>query len=185
LAKKKQAYVDFEDYWIKVEGVEIEALASINVNLKIDRPSFYDENDPAFEFETRIDITGQCYYPERSADSRFSLKLIGDSRERSSVSAIIKDFHELDERYSPIYKIYRGERYPVFRTPFGFSTIKKKRGENAYDSWLWVKPRMVSDILSLYGLNRPLFACITIRKHGRDKWIERLSIQTRDLSAAE
>jgi len=166
------------EVWIKVQRIEISINAGMNINLTIDTPLFHVEDDPAFEFETHLDVTGECYSPKIFEEYKLLLSIMGDGGQSGHIAARIKDFHEMDENLCPIYKNRRGNSYPVYKSPLGLSTVRKRRGENVLEAYLWVRPNMVSDILSLYALNGPLFGSVSIKKHGRDKWIERLSIQT-------
>jgi len=177
--KRKGSYDDFVEIAIQINDIGVRSQASLNVDLKTSHPIFSHENDPAFEFESSLEISGECIYPGEFEHIRFFINLIGDACNRRT-NITLNDCHAIDENKVPIYKEYRGKVYPVYNSPLGLSLLEKKRGENSYDTWAWVKPRMITDILILLSLNKSLYASMIVRKHNRKRWIEQLSIQTHD-----
>ena len=164
---------------IRVESYEVSADASISMNLTMDRPLFYQDDDPVYEFVSTLKISGKSTYPENRAGDTYEVSVRGDESYRV-LALTLRDMQARDDCGVPIYRSYRGEQIPVFNRPPGFATMKRQRGTRIWDIWMRVAPRFVSDMLLLTTRDCQLYLSIHERKAGRDRWVEGLSLQTID-----
>lgn len=179
-AKSRKAQVQHTHLAIKVESYEVSSDVSVNFNLRTFPLHFADDDDPVLEYVTALDISGVCIAPEARAGDAYEISIRGDEGRRSEKLLTLKDLQDRDEDRVPIYKTYRGENYPVYRDIPGIATLNKTRGENRWDAWIQVAPRLVSDMLALLPTGRPLYLAIHERKLDRKRWIESISLQTTD-----
>jgi len=157
----------------------VSLFALLNYNLRDKRPIYVRDDDPAYEFITAIHLTGKCLYPDERAGDEYKLTLRGHELHAGQNSATLSDFHAHDENRIPIYRTYRGEEYPVYKGPPGLSLLNRQRGTKVWDAWLCLAPRLVSDMLHLIN-TRPLYVAIHEKKTGRDRWIQSISLQTKN-----
>ena len=178
--RKKKKEEEYSFLSIAVENYEISCDTSINLSLRQERPMFYNEDDLAYEFITSLDISGTCISPSDRKGDRIELKIRGCERHAGEFSATLKDFQKRGEYGSPVYKEYRGEQYPVHNPPPGIALFDKRRGEPIWDCWLWVAPRLVSDMLILLTQKSGLYISIHEKKIKRQRWVQNFSLRTVD-----
>lgn len=183
MAKRRQKAL--EDIYtlisVRVESHDVDVDASINYDVR--QPQYaYDlhDDDPLFKYVTRLTIVGTSSYPEGRANERYEVTVYGDDAPSRSVFAKVKDAHARDEYGAPQYRQYRGKRVPVYQPPMGFGLLNKVRGEQTWNAWLNLAPRIVTDMLVLLNLHRQLYLAIQERKVGRTRWVYSISLQTRD-----
>ena len=111
---------------IFISNYSVRSEASINTNLKLTRPIFYDLEDPAYHFITTLEISGLCSYPEERAGDNYQIIFREGEMHAGEHEAKLKDYQERDEYGAAIYRKYRGEMIPVFVAPQGIATINKK-----------------------------------------------------------
>lgn len=177
--RKKKSDVEEHTYIaIRLDGYEVSADASVNMNLRTFPPLFVDEDDPVLEYVTSLEITGISTYPDERAGEVYKITIRGDEKYVSEKLLSLKDMQARDESRIPIYKAYRGEDYPVYNKFPGITTLNKRRGEKLWDAWVRLSPRLVSDMLVILSGDRPLYMSIHERKANRKRWIESISLQT-------
>lgn len=164
---------------IQVESHEVSTDASININLTMDRPLFYQDDDLVYEFVITLKIFGKSTYPPNRAGDIYEVTVRGD--ESSRVLALtLRDMQARDDHGVPLYRSYRGEQIPIYNRPPGFASMKRQRGTRIWDIWIRVAPRFVSDMLLLATCDHQLYLSLHERKAGRDRWVEGISLQTTD-----
>src|ERR1022692_2772581 len=90
----------------------------------------------------------------------FNIHLLGRLRddllgERASRSPLrIKDIHARDKNESHMYRIVRGQQVPVLNIPKGVTTIERRRSDNVWAAWVFVEPRLVTDMLLVLAAGR-------------------------------
>jgi len=183
MSSKKKSRKPKEEYAFieaNVIDYDVRSTASVNPDLRQSRPIFSRSDDLAFEFVTSIDITASCLEPaDRSGDS-LKITLYGSESSNRELTTTLADYQLIDKEGVRQWKTIRGEQHPVYVAPPGLSVLNKQRGERAWDAWLFVAPRFVSDVLVLLGHNKELFLYIHERKANRKRWIQSLSLQTTD-----
>jgi hypothetical protein len=164
---------------IKVDDYSVRADAGINTSLLGTPRNIDDEEEPVHEFETKLEITGLCTDPADRAGHRFDIHIYG-APDIDQRTPRIKDLHERDKEGDHRYRTYRGRQYPVYASPPPVAYIDKVRNENRWLTWLWVTPRMVTDILLLLNGSKQAYVSIHEIKEGRKRRIQNLTVQTTD-----
>jgi hypothetical protein len=165
---------------ICVERYEVETEATVNHYLEQPQYAFRElrDDDPVFEYTTRVKIRGTSTYPDERAGEAYEVILRGDDAPSTDVHLKLSDVHERDEYRSPRYRSYRGREIPVFKTVPGFGVLNKNGRE--WNAWLTVAPRLVSDMLTLLGTGRKLYLSLDERKEQRLRWIRGLALRSTD-----
>jgi hypothetical protein len=152
---------------------------SVNVNLQTSVPHDYDDQDPVFAPDMRIELVGTSTHPEHRAGERYEITVYGERDERKQPR--LKDAQVRDEYGAPKYRPYRGGLIPVFRPPPGLAVLDKRPGLKQWTLWMWVVPHLASDMLALLcAARRPLYVSIHERKVERRRWAVSFSLQTRN-----
>jgi hypothetical protein len=152
--------------------------ASINHRAK-DRRSQHDDLR-VYEFDSALEITGLCTYPEERLWESFFITVYGNQQDEGDLDARLREFHIEDKNGSPKYR-KSGDRYlPLYKLPSGVGFLQKERGRNSWDGCAWVPNQTVSMMLSVLDRNGPVFAELHERRVGRNRWINGLTLQTTD-----
>jgi hypothetical protein len=163
---------------IHVQGFDAEVEARLNIDLATSRPLYSTEDDPVFPTSTRLVIRGRSTYPKERAGDVYEISLRGQTSSRTQLA--LKDIHVHNEHHVPIYRKYRGEDVAVYKVPSGLATLERRRADRVWQAWISDEPRLVSDMLLLMRLERPLFLAIHEMKFERRRWIRSVSLQTSD-----
>lgn len=181
-ARKRQQKKPVEQHvFLSVRVENYEAETEVSVNHNVYEPQYawgMDDDDPLYEFVTRLKITGTFLSPEERAGEMCELTLYGGNSSPHRVDATLKHVQSRNKYGSPQYRTYRGKQIPVFEPVKGLGRIEKLRARPCWTSWLPVQSQFASDALALLGHGRPLFVAIHERREKRDHWIQRLSLQT-------
>ena len=139
-----------------------------------------DEDDPLYEFTSRLIISGLFTYPEDRAGDKFELTLRGDDAPSRRLHLQLKDIQARNEYGSPQYRQYRGKQIPVFQPPNGLGLLDKVRGERRWTAYLFVNTRFVGETFALLNHQKPIYVGIHERKIDRRRWVQSVSVQTMD-----
>jgi hypothetical protein len=82
-----------------------------------------------------------------------------------------------------MYQKTRGNLYPVYDRPSGLGLIERQRGDDVWAGWVFVDPKVVTNMLIILGQKQQSYIAINERKIGRHRWIWHLSLQTTDPAA--
>lgn len=171
---------------VLVEGWDVRADASINSTAHDARYGIRnEEDDPLYQFETHLEISGTSTWPKSRAGDIYDLTVYVDDSRSGWVHMSLKDIHVCDETGIPEYRTYRGRTYPVYRAPSGLALLDKVRGEPRWTAWVAGKPRFVSDVLMILDQSRPAYLAIHELKANRRRWIQSLSVQTNNPAEEE
>jgi hypothetical protein len=164
---------------VRVESYGVETEVSVNRNVYEPQYAWgMDDDDPLYEFVTRLKITGTFLSPEERAGEMCELTLYSGNSSPHRIDATLKDAQSRDKFGSPAYRMYRGKQIPVFEPPKGLGRIEKLRARPCWTSWLPVQSQFVADTLVLLGHGRLLFLAVHERREKREHWIQSLSLQT-------
>jgi hypothetical protein len=168
---------------IRVERYDADITASVNHSVHAAQYAWnLNDDDPVYEFTNQLRITGTATYPPLRAGNAYLLTLYGTAAPSHHLDAKLKDVQARDEHGSPQYRKYRGREIPVFVAPKGLGLLDKVRGETSWTGWIIATPRLVTDALVLLGKQETLFVALHERKIDRARWIQRVSLQTKDPS---
>ncbi|MCG7980280.1 MAG: hypothetical protein N0E58_19390 [Candidatus Thiodiazotropha endolucinida] len=173
--KKKQSEHTFIS--IMVDEYSTNVYAGINPKLLGTPHYIQNEDDPAYKFETKLEIKGICTDPLDRSGHRFDITMYG-TLDKQHLPPTIKELHERNKNGDYLYRKYRGRVYPVYETPPPIAFLEKIRGENHWVTWLWVSPQLVTDSLIVLSGNKQVFVSIHEIKEYRQRQIKSLSIQT-------
>lgn len=164
---------------LRLDDYKVRATAGINHYAYDPKYAWHDTDDePLYEFETHLELSGDCIYPEERAGDRYALTIYAEVSPASSIYRKLKDIHVVDEHRVRKYRKYRDRQIPIYAPPKGMGMLEKERGEPAWHGAIWVQPRYVNDLLVLLKHERQLFVSISERKIERQRWIRGVSVQT-------
>jgi hypothetical protein len=160
-----------------------EARADVSVNYLLEHPhlAFHDpDDDSVFEHITQIVVTGTATYPEERRRETFEFTIRGDDSPGTRVNLKLREMQERDEHRVPKYREYRGQPLPVYRPVPGIATMSRTGKQSPWTAWINLAPRLVSDMLVMFGSGMRLYLSVYECKRGRERWIRSLSLQTTD-----
>lgn len=166
---------------LRIHGYKVRARAAINHYAHDAKYAWRDTQDePLYEFETHIEITAVCSYPEERAGDSYELTIYGEVSPESDIYWKLKDIQLVDKNHVPKYRTYRGKEIPVYAPPKGMGSLEKQRGEPRWHASIWAQPRYLNDLLVLLSHNQQLYLSIHERKIERKCWIQSVTAQTSD-----
>ncbi len=125
-------------------------------------------------------LIGTATYPSDRTGECFELTIRGDDSPATRVGLRLRDMQLRDDNRVPQYREYRGQTLPVYRPVPGIASVRRVGKTSPWTAWINLAPRLVSDMLALLGFSGHLYLAILECKHSRERWIRRLSLQTRD-----
>jgi hypothetical protein len=177
-AKPVEQYTHFV---LRVDRYEVRAHAGINRHAHNPQYAWRDtEDEPLYEFEIDLEVGGACTHPESRAGDRCTLTIYCDNSPQSDIYRKLKDVQLVDDHYSRQYREYRGKRLPIYVPPRGMGTMDKSRGEAHWHGTIWAQPQFCTGLSILLGQGKPLFMEIVEQKIERQRWIQRVALQTSD-----
>src|SRR5262249_47650194 len=129
---------------------------------------------------TKLYLRGHVTHPKERAGETYEVTVSGESSARMQLK--LKDVHAYED-HAPVYRTYKGEDIPVYRAPPGFATFQRRRRVGASRAWIRMERQVVTDMLLLAQLKRPLFLAIQEMKFEGERWIRSISLHTIDPSA--
>jgi hypothetical protein len=179
--KRSKAEASYTQLGVRLERYEVEAGVDVNLHLEHPHLAFHDaDDDPLFEHITRLVLTGTTTYPSDRAGECFELTIRGDDSASTRVGLKLRDMQLRDNNRVPQYREYRGQTLPVYRPVPGIASVSRAGKTSPWTAWINLAPRLVSDMLALLSMSGRLYLAILERNQGRERWIRRLSLQTRD-----
>jgi hypothetical protein len=163
---------------IKVDSYDAAAGLSVNLDLRTSVPYDYDDDDPVFTRNVRIELVGTSTYPDARAGDKYEITVYGELSERKQPR--LKDAQVRDRHGVPAYRPCRGRQIPVFKLPRGLAVIEKRRGLREWTLCLSVLPNVTSDMLAMLSASRQLYAAVHERKVERQRWVLSFLLQTKD-----
>jgi hypothetical protein len=180
MSRRKKTTEEHTHLAIRVEGFDARAEAGLHIDLLSSRPVFATKDDLVFPASTKLILRGRSTYPEERAGDAYEITLWGEKSGRAKLT--LKDIHVHDDHHVPLYRKYRDEEVPVYEVPSGLATLERRRADRVWQAWITDEPRLVSDMLLLLRLERPLFLAMHEMKVERRRWIRSISLQTTDPS---
>lgn len=166
---------------IRIDSHEIAVGKSVNSGLRGNPViQHIEEDSPVFTSDTRIDLVGTCTFPEAHANEKYELVIHG--RQSWTRELRIRGVRVRGKDNLPAYRQYGNRRVPVYECPIGFTTLDRIRGANTWHATLSVPESTASDILAVLAqsTSRPIYISIHVHQRQRERWIQDLSIQTKN-----
>ena len=178
---RRRAEATYAHLGLRVDRYEAEAGVDVNFHLEHAHLAFRDPDDePVFEHVTQLVLTATAVHPSDRAGESFELTIRGDDSPSTRVGLKLRDMQLLDKNRVPQYREYRGQTLPVYRPVPGIASVSRAGKASPWTAWINVAPRLVSDMLALLSRDARQYLAIVESKLGRERWIRRLSLQTRD-----
>lgn len=170
--------IEYINLGIPVDGYQVAAGKSININLLGDPASYVDNDMPVFTPDIKLEIIGMCICPESRANQRYEITIYNENAE--SPEPKVKDIGARNKENVPIYRKRRDREIPVYNLPAGFCILERNRYINAWQACTWVAPELVTDMLAVLSLStlRPIYVAIDERMYERKRWIDSLRVQS-------
>lgn len=137
-------------------------------------------DEKIYRFESYLEVEGVSTYPETLAGNPFHLTIRGSESRHGEFSLTLDDFHVKNEDGSRKYRKARGLEIPVYDVPKGIGILERQRGTKSWNGYVWVKPQIITDMLTLLPHITPLFLALHEHKVERSRWITGLTLQTTD-----
>jgi hypothetical protein len=163
---------------IRVESYSATVSAGINPKLYSDHSRDIVPDDLILESSLRLEVQGVCTYPPPRANKKYEITFHTEDASKAGYRA--KDIHRRDANNAPLYRKNRGELYAVYDLPVGLGLIEKRRGDDVWAGWVFVQPRIITNVLILLGQNQRAYLSISERRIERHRWIWHVSVQTSD-----
>ena len=172
---------------IRVDSLEVSANAGTSFYLRasnIDAPP----DSLVFDYSTNLEIVGTCIGPTARAGDTFWISIHSD--ESSHRRLKLQDIQEQDDRHAPISgmiaareslstaKFLGSPRLRVAARPAYRAAIKL--AGRTWNAWIPLVTRLVTDMLIILGRTIPVYFAIHESMIDRQRWIDTLSLQTRD-----
>lgn len=165
---------------IAIDDYDVSMDARVNLSLRGGSRYLIDEDEPVYTFDTGLDITGICTYPDERAGDRYDISLRSSTTLPRDLRLKIKDMQKRDKEGFHVFKRYKDGHFPVYNEPHPLAYLEKVRGEPRWSLWIQVAPQMVSDSLALLSSGKAVYAALHERKENRQRRIQSLSVQTTD-----
>lgn len=179
--EKQMRASTYQDVVIRITDSQVMVEASINYNLKMSRPLFYNPEDLVYQSYPTVILTGECFYPKKLNGNTFTITLYGKEIHKGNLAAILDDFHKRGEYNTRVYKKYHGIEYPVMEEgPKGIGTYHKVRGEPCWESHMWLGREFVSDVLATLNLKQEMFIYLSKTTEKRTHWIHDFSVTSKN-----
>ena len=163
---------------IRVASYSASVSAGINPSLYGNKPRDIASEDLVLESSMSLEVRGVCTYPPPRDDHQFEITIHTENPARTGQR--VKDIHRKDENNVRQYRKNRGELYPVYDLPSGLGLIEQRRSEKVWAGWVFVEPKVATDMLMLLGQTRQSYLSINERKIERHRWIWHITLQTTD-----
>lgn len=179
LMRKRKAKEDqFTDLCIKVDDWKAWVGEAVNYHIRMRDPGWDVSNEPVYRPDSSVEVVGTCLAPADRAGHQFELRIVEDISLKHSLR--LKDIQEEDEHDAPRYREHRGRRIAIYKDPLGMALIDRRRGESVWHSWVFVESALVTKWLLLLTTSSKLYVGARERKVERSRWLQSLSLQTRD-----
>lgn len=176
--KERGALIEHTFLHVSLTDFDVSIDAAVNHNLRDERPRPGTEDEYAFEFATRLELTGHCTYPDKRAGDLYKVIIWTQKERKGDIPLTLKDFQRIGEDHSPEYKSIRGVSVPVYDPPNGMSVTTKRHGEPIWDVWMQYPPGTITDMLILLSHTTPLYLTLHETKKEKKRWIQSLTLQT-------
>jgi hypothetical protein len=170
--------------YARVESYDVRSSLGFNLHLLGYIRDHIEDDTQVFESTTQLIVRGIFSEPKDRVGEHIELTLHGQKTPRYDLQ--VKDIHARDKDNRHLYRTYRGGRIPVLDMPAGIATIERRRSDrNIWAAWVFVEPRLVTNILMILTSGRATFLSLYERKADRRRWLTNIDLQTTDPSAED
>jgi hypothetical protein len=164
----------------RVESYDVRSSVGFNIHLLGRLRDDLPDGAEVFESTTVliILIRGVFYEPTPRSGEHVEFTVYGERASRWPLR--IKDIHARDKNESHMYRIVRGQQVPVLNIPKGVTTIERRRSDNVWAAWVFVEPRLVTDMLLVLAAGRQTYLSLYVKKADRRRWVTDMTLQTGD-----
>ena len=180
MTKKKSEKPEYETLGIKVNSYNVSVSADINRTIR--RPNTCRGDEHIYEYRTHLEIEGVCNHPKERAGELHSIRLYSLHNEDDNGALKLQDCRAKDGEGMPLMRTVQGSKVLVFEVPEYIGTLKKRRGENHWDTHLQMPKQIISNMLSLLSNISPLYFYCNEVIEGKTHHVRQLSLQTNDPS---
>jgi len=162
---------------ITVDNHKARTTAGINFGLLGSARHRTDPDDFVYRYESTIELSGFCHYPEERAGERYEVEIYSSHPNSAERELKVSDLQEHHGDGSPKYKKLKSGTYPIYREapPIGF--MEKKPGESRFNVAIWAAPTFLSDTLTLLTLPEQIYLSIQEKKLYRKRFVTEFNVQ--------
>jgi len=118
--RQLKAGATFTDLGIRVDAYEAAVEASVNhAAYQPETAWTSEEDDPLYQFDAQLTISGICVYPDERAGESYELTIYGRDLPSQRLRMTLRDAQARDKGGMPQYRSYRGREIPVYVKPKG------------------------------------------------------------------
>jgi hypothetical protein len=183
MAKRKHAAKPQITLCARVDSYDVRSSIGFNVFLLGRIRNDVEEDAEVFDSTTQLIVRGIFSEPKDRSGERIELTLYGQRTGRTTLR--VKDVHSRDKDGSRLYRTYRGESAPELDLPTGVTTIQRRRDDHVWSAWVFVEPRLVTDMLITLTSGRSTFLSLYEKRVDRERWVTSVSLQTADPAVEE
>lgn len=176
---KKRKESEYAFLAIAVDNYEARTEAGLNLSL-LGSSRYFIDDEPVYSFDTDLDISGVCTYPDERAGDRYEISLRASTTTPRSLRLKIKELQKRDKDGFHVFRKYKDGSYPVYDEPSPVAYLEKVRGEPRWTVWVQVAPQMVSDSLAMLSGSKSVYVSLHERKEDRKRKVQSLTVQTTD-----
>jgi hypothetical protein len=178
--RKTKTQAEHTSLAITIDGYNARVQAGTNLHLYGSSRYVIDDEEPVFCFDTVLELSGICSYPDDRDGDRYEITLRSSMTVPPDLQFKIKDLQQRDKDGVPRYRKYRDGYYPVYGEPPALAFLEKVRGQHRWTVWVWVAKQTVTDSLLLISSGKPVYVSLQEIKQNRRRKIRSLSVQTTD-----
>lgn len=178
MVRTKKPVEEYSLISIKVRDHKARVGASVNHKAR-DKRYQHDELR-VYQFDSYLEISGICTYPENLVGDRYQFTVYGDQSAEGDLNQRLSSYHVRGKNGDPKYRKSRGRYLPVYEISKGVGFIQKERGVNSWNGCIWVPNETVAMMLALLNTMGALFVELHERRIARSRWINSLTLQTTD-----
>ncbi len=178
MVRAKKSIEEYSLISIKIRDHNARAGASINHKVRDKR--YQNDELRVYQFDSYLEISGICTYPDDRAGDRYLITIYGDQSDEGDLDKKLQGYHVRDKNGDPKYRKSRGHYLPVYEVPKGVGFIQKERGVNSWNGSIWVPNETVAMMFALLNSIGALFVELHERRIARNRWINSLTLQTTD-----
>lgn len=157
---------------------DYKAYIDSSINYEVRDRHHYRDNAKVYKFMTRLEVCAVCTYPDDIEDHELYMTIYGDESGQGDFDLTLSGCHVRDNTGAHKYRKIRGKEVPVYDVPKGLGLFEKQRGENKWNSAIWVSPETITNMLTLLPTVKPLYISIHVRTVERNDWVVGFTLQT-------
>lgn len=150
----------------------------ISLNHEVINAKLLSPETTIYQQYSSIELHCRNIDPDYLTTDTYQFSLYGHPLEHSTPELTLANFHVKDDKGVETYRRVKGRDVPIYNVPKGINTLTKRRGSRHWSSALWLKPQIVSDMVTLLSSDKDLYVACHLTKIERVQWLIGFDMQT-------